>query len=71
VVTHRLEQVVPLAHHFLVMVEGRIIMEGSAAEIFSRPDVLERCGHGPAPGNPADAGVGRGGIALLYGHLFP
>ena len=44
VVTHRLEQVVPLAHHFLVMVEGRIIMEGSAAEIFSRPDVLERCG---------------------------
>lgn len=44
VVTHRLEQVVLMAHHFLVMDRGRIIMEGPATEIFSRVEVLSRCG---------------------------
>lgn len=44
VVTHRLEQVAALADHFLVLDRGRIIMEGSPGEIFSRFEELGRCG---------------------------
>lgn len=44
VVTHRLEQIVPLADHFLVLHRGRLVLEGSAGEIFSQQKVLQRCG---------------------------
>lgn len=44
VVTHRLERVAALADHFLVLDRGRIIMEGSPGEIFSRFEELGRCG---------------------------
>jgi energy-coupling factor transport system ATP-binding protein len=44
VVTHRLEQAVPMADRVLVLDRGRITMEGSPEEVFMRVDELERCG---------------------------
>ncbi|NMD42190.1 MAG: energy-coupling factor transporter ATPase [Firmicutes bacterium] len=44
VVTHRLEQIVPLADHFLVLHRGRLVLQGPPEGIFSRVEELHRCG---------------------------
>lgn len=44
VVTHRLEQIVPLADHFIVLHRGKLILQGPPGEVFSQPEKLRRCG---------------------------
>ncbi len=44
VVTHCVEQIVPLADSFAVLERGRIVMQGSPGELFSRVEELHRRG---------------------------
>lgn len=44
VVTHRLEQIVPLADYFLVLHRGRLVLEGPVGRVFSQAEELHRCG---------------------------
>lgn len=43
-VTHTMEEVAELADRLLVLQEGRLVLEGSPAEVFSRRDVLQQAG---------------------------
>ena len=44
VVTHRLDRIVSLADHLLILDRGSLIMEGPPEDIFSRREELHRCG---------------------------
>ena len=44
VITHRLDQVASLADYYLVLGRGRLLLEGSPAELFSQAGELRRCG---------------------------
>lgn len=44
VVTHRLDRIVPLADHFLVLDRGRLVLDGPPSGIFSRSEELHRLG---------------------------
>lgn len=44
VVTHRLEELLPYADRFIVLDRGTVTFQGTAAEIWGRPELLEETG---------------------------
>ncbi len=49
VITHDLALVADHAERVLAMTDGRVLLDGTPAELFGRPDVLSACGLEPPP----------------------
>ena len=68
-ITHFMEEAA-LADHIIVMDDGRVIMDGTPAEIFSHVHVLNRCGLGVPVAADMAYRLRRKGIKLPEGILY-
>ena len=69
-ITHDLADVAD-ADHAVVLDAGRIVFEGTPAELFARPELLASCGLELPPAARLAAGAARLGAAISLAAISP